>query len=299
MEAVLEVKNLVKRYGKLTAVDGISFSVREGICFGLLGPNGAGKTTTIEVIESIKKQDHGEILYKGKKIDRSFRETIGIQFQSTALQEFLTVRETLVLFSRLYPKHKPIDEIVEICALGDFINRDNQKLSGGQKQRMLLGIALINDPSLLFLDEPTTGLDPHARRNFWRLIEGIKKQNKTIVLTTHYMDEAEYLCEDIAIMDKGKILEMGNPKELLRKHFGGAIIKVPVAHVKTELDLDCPCEEKDDEIVIRCTDTDKTIQELIRKGVPLNGISVEPQNLDDLFVMLTGSSLDFGEVKGS
>jgi len=297
MQPVLEVKNLVKRYGKLTAVDGIGFSVREGICFGLLGPNGAGKTTTIEVIESIKKPDRGEILYRGRKIDRSFRESIGIQFQSTALQEYLTVRETLVLFSKLYSRHKPIDEIIDICSLGDFINRDNQKLSGGQRQRMLLGIALINDPTLLFLDEPTTGLDPHARRNFWRLIESIKRQNKTIVLTTHYMDEAEYLCEEIAIMDKGKILEMGNPRELLTKHFGGEIITIPAIDVPTGLDLDCPCEQKGDDIVIRCSDTNKTISELIRKGVSLNGIRVARQTLDDLFVTLTGSSLDFSEVK--
>ena len=146
MQPIIEVKNLSKNYGKIKAVDNINFSVSEGICFGLLGPNGAGKTTTIEIMESILKPDSGEIYYKGKKTTHSFKEKIGIQFQSTALQEFLTVRETLKLFSRLYPKHKPLDEIIKICALDDIINRDNRKLSGGQRQRMLLGIALINDP---------------------------------------------------------------------------------------------------------------------------------------------------------
>jgi ABC-2 type transport system ATP-binding protein len=292
MEPVLEVRNLVKHYGKVKAVDGISFSVREGICFGLLGPNGAGKTTAIEVIESIHKADSGEILYQGRKIDHRFKERVGIQFQSTALQEFLTVRETLVLFARLYPKHKPLDEIIDICSLADIINRDNQKLSGGQRQRMLLGIALVNDPDLLFLDEPTTGLDPMARRNFWNLVENIKKEHKTIILTTHYMDEAEYLCEEIAVMDKGKILETGNPAELLRKHFGGAVITIPAEAVKGGLELSCPSSVEAGYMKIQCADTDTTIQELLRKGISLNGMSVERQTLDDLFIKLTGASLD-------
>jgi ABC-2 type transport system ATP-binding protein len=293
MQSILEVKNLHKYYGKVKAVDGIDFSVKEGICFGLLGPNGAGKTTTIEVIESILKPDTGEIFYKGEKINHSFKEKIGIQFQNTALQEFLTVKETLELFSRLYPKHKPMDEIIEICDLKDIINRDNRKLSGGQRQRMLLGVALINDPDLLFLDEPTTGLDPHARRNFWNLVENIKKEKKTVILTTHYMDEAEYLCEEIVIMDKGKILEQGNPDELLKKHFGGVIIKVPGKNIKKEISFSCSYEMEEGIAKFQCTDVDKTIHELIDAGVSLNGLSVERQNLDDLFLKLTGSSLGF------
>ncbi|MBN1411463.1 MAG: ABC transporter ATP-binding protein [Spirochaetales bacterium] len=292
MEPLLKVRNLVKHYGKVKAVDDISFIVREGMCFGLLGPNGAGKTTTIEVMESIHKADSGEILYKGKKIDRKFKEQVGIQFQNTALQEFLTVRETLVLFSRLYTRHRPLDEIIKICSLDEIINRDNQKLSGGQRQRMLLGIAMISDPQILFLDEPTTGLDPQARRYFWKVIEDIKKENKTIILTTHYMDEAEYLCEEIVIMDRGKILESGEPKALLQKHFGGAVISLPEKDVNGGLDLDCTPVHKDGYLKIQCHDTDRTIQELIRKGIPLNGISVEKPNLDDLFIKLTGSSLD-------
>lgn len=150
MAPLLEVKDLVKHYGKVKAVDGVSFSIKEGSCFGLLGPNGAGKTTTIEIMESIKDPDSGTVFYKGEKISHAFKEKIGIQFQNTSLQEFLTVKETLELFSRLYPKHKPMEEIIEICSLSDIINRDNRKLSGGQRQRMLLGIALINDPDLFF-----------------------------------------------------------------------------------------------------------------------------------------------------
>jgi ABC-2 type transport system ATP-binding protein len=292
MRSILEVKNLVKYYGKLKAVDGISFSVKEGICFGLLGPNGAGKTTTIEIIESILKSDAGEIFYKGEKITHTFKQKIGIQFQNTALQEFLTVKETLELFSRLYPKHKPIEEIIGICDLEDIINRDNRKLSGGQRQRMLLGVALINDPDLLFLDEPTTGLDPHARRNFWNLIENIKKEKKTVILTTHYMDEAEYLCEDIVIMDHGKIIESGNPSDLLKKHFGGVTIKIPEKNITKKINFTCPYEKEDASVKIQCQDVDQTIQELIKEGISLKGLTVENHNLDDLFLKLAGSSLD-------
>jgi ABC-2 type transport system ATP-binding protein len=219
---ILEVRDLHKSYGKVKAVDGVSFKVRTGTCFGILGPNGAGKSTAIEVIETIKEPDSGTVLYRGAPVDRGFKERIGIQFQDTSLQEFLTVRETLELFSRLYPNPKSIDEIVRVCSLEDFIGQDNRKLSGGQRQRMLLGIALINDPDLLFLDEPTTGLDPHARRDFWRNIELIKAQGKTVILTTHYMDEAETLCDELIVMDHGHIIEAGVPHDLIAKHFGAA-----------------------------------------------------------------------------
>ena len=289
---ILEVKDLRKHYGKVKAVDGVSFSVKEGGCFGLLGPNGAGKTTTIEIMESIQDPDSGEIIYKGSRTNHSFKEKIGIQFQNTSLQEFLTVKETLELFSSLYPRHKPLEEIIRVCSLEDFINQDNRKLSGGQRQRMLLGIALINDPDLLFLDEPTTGLDPQARRNFWRLIENIKSEGKTVVLTTHYMDEAEYLCDEVVIMDHGHIIEQGAPAQLLKKHFGDAVIRVPSASVKPGFHLSCPVDVREGYHNIRCQDMDQTIQELIRQGISLEGLTVERNNLDDLFLKLTGTSLD-------
>lgn len=289
---LLEVKSLFKHYGKVKAVNDVSFSVREGSCFGLLGPNGAGKTTTIEIMESIQKPDSGEIYYKGKKTTHSFKEKIGIQFQNTSLQEFLTVKETLELFSRLYPSHKPIDEIIRVCSLEEFINQDNRKLSGGQRQRMLLGIALINNPDLLFLDEPTTGLDPQARRNFWRLIENIKAEGKTIVLTTHYMDEAEFLCDEVVIMNHGRIIEQGPPKDLLRKHFGDAVIRVPASSITAGFHLSCETEKREDFLNIRCKDMNQTIQELINQGISLEGLTVERNNLDDLFLKLTGTSLE-------
>jgi ABC-2 type transport system ATP-binding protein len=289
---ILEVRDLYKAYGKVKAVDGISFAVREGSCFGILGPNGAGKTTAIEVIETIHEPDSGTILYRGEAVARSFKENIGIQFQDTSLQEFLTVRETLVLFSKLYPKPRPISELIAACSLEEFIDRDNRKLSGGQRQRMLLGIALANDPDLLFLDEPTTGLDPHARRNFWRLVEGIKAQGKTVILTTHYMDEAEYLCDDIIVMDHGRIIESGKPRELLLKHFGEAVIRVPEAAVPAGASFSCPSEVEDGFVAFNCADTDSSLRELVSGGVNLAGISVERRNLDDLFLKLTGSGLD-------
>jgi ABC-2 type transport system ATP-binding protein len=289
---ILEVIDLHKSYGKVKAVDGISFAVREGSCFGILGPNGAGKTTAIEVIETIHDPDSGRVLYRGEAVARSFKENIGIQFQDTSLQEFLTVRETLGLFSQLYPNPRPMDEIIAACSLEEFIDRDNRKLSGGQRQRMLLGIALVNNPDLLFLDEPTTGLDPHARRNFWSLVQGIKAQGKTVILTTHYMDEAEYLCDDIIVMDHGRIIESGRPRELLLKHFGEAVTRVPEAAVPAGSAFSCPSDTEEGFVAFRCEDTDASLRELVAAGVNLGGILVERRNLDDLFLKLTGSGLD-------
>jgi len=289
---ILQVTGLRKSYGKLKAVDGIDLSVREGSCFGILGPNGAGKTTAIEVIETIHDADEGSVLYRGAPVGPSFKESIGIQFQNTSLQEFLTVRETLRLFSSLYPNPRPLDEIIAACSLEEFIDRDNRKLSGGQRQRMLLGIALVNDPDLLFLDEPTTGLDPHARREFWRLVEGIKARGKTVILTTHYMDEAEYLCDEIVIMDHGRIIERGRPRELLLKHFGQTVIRLPSSAVPSGSSFSCPSESEEGFVALRCDDTDRSLRDLVASGIDLSDITVERRNLDDLFLKLTGSSLE-------
>jgi ABC-2 type transport system ATP-binding protein len=212
MENIIEVKNLKKDYGKVQAVKGVSFGIPKGLCFGLLGPNGAGKTTTIEMMEGILPPTSGQVLYRGEPIDERFREKVGIQFQSTALPEFITVKETLELFQAFYPAPRPLEEVIQICSLEDILDRDNRKLSGGQKQRMLLGLAILPKPEIIFLDEPTTGLDPQARRNFWELIEGIKKEQTTILLTTHYMEEAQILCDQIAIVDQGEILEKDTQK---------------------------------------------------------------------------------------
>ena len=179
MVPILQVKNLVKKYPATLAVNDISFSISEGTCLGLLGPNGAGKTTTLEMIEGITPPSSGEILFKGSQINADFREKIGIQFQETALQDFLTVKEVLYLFKSFYTETVEVSTLIEMCALSEFLNQDTRKLSGGQRQRLLLALALINNPSIVILDEPTTGLDPQARRNFWNLIQTIKSQKKT------------------------------------------------------------------------------------------------------------------------
>ncbi|MBT8084727.1 MAG: ABC transporter ATP-binding protein, partial [Woeseia sp.] len=179
MQIALEARHLRKQYPGVLAVEDVSFSVPEGICFGLLGPNGAGKTTTVEIIEGVTPATAGEVYYFGNLAGRRFREEAGIQFQDTALQDHLTVRETLELFQNLYDRRADIDHIISECSLGDLQRRDNRKLSGGQRQRLLLAVALVNQPRLVFLDEPTTGLDPQARRNFWDLVRRIKADGTT------------------------------------------------------------------------------------------------------------------------
>ena len=221
---VLEARGLVKRYPGATAlaVDGLSLSVPEGVCLGLLGPNGAGKTTTVEMMEGILAPDAGTVLYRGEPIGAEFRARAGIQFQQTALPDHLRVGEVLDLFSSLYPRSLPRAEVVSLCGLEELLGRDARKLSGGQRQRVLLALALVNDPDILFLDEPTTGLDPQARRNFWELVRLVRSRGKTVVLTTHYMDEAYELCDEVAIVDRGRIIAQGEPDVLLKKHFGDA-----------------------------------------------------------------------------
>ncbi|PKL77470.1 MAG: ABC transporter ATP-binding protein, partial [Candidatus Melainabacteria bacterium HGW-Melainabacteria-1] len=218
MPPILEVRDLVKQYPGLRAVDGVSFAIEAGICFGLLGPNGAGKTTTLEMIEDTLSMSSGEVLYKGRPRDAHFREEVGIQFQSTQLLQYLTVEETLRTFHSLYSRQADFNRIMEICQLQEIRARDNRKISGGQKQRLLLALALVNEPELIFLDEPTTGMDPQARRNLWDIVQAIKAQGKTIILTTHYMDEAQILCDRVAVMDNGRILTMGSPRELIQTH---------------------------------------------------------------------------------
>lgn len=291
MSAAVSVQALCKRYKDIYAVDDVSFEVPQGHCFGLLGPNGAGKTTTIEIMEGIISASSGQVLYQGKLVDKHISQQIGIQFQHTALQDFLTVKETLKLFSSFYKKTLPQEQLIELCDLSEFLDRDNRLLSGGQRQRLLLALALINDPEIIFLDEPTTGLDPHARRNFWQLIKNIKAQNKTIILTTHYMDEAEQLCDDIVIMDQGKIIEAGTPHQLLSKHFNDVFIYLPQAQVSNELIKEYGWNELADRVEITSKNVEQTLSLLMAKEVSLDGLHVKSANLDDLFLKLTGHSL--------
>lgn len=289
MKSIMRIENLKKNYGNVKAVDGISFSIPEGICFGLLGPNGAGKTTTIEMMEGILSPSTGKVYFRDREIDNHFKHKVGIQFQNTALPEFITVKETLELFRAFYPNPRTLDEIIEICSLSDIIDRDNRKLSGGQRQRMLLGLAIIPHPEMVFLDEPTTGLDPQARRNFWDLIERIKAEKTTVLLTTHYMEEAEILCDQIAIMDQGKLIEIDTPLQLLTNHFDGALVRVPHSG-RPDLTIDGGSLQGDF-LEITTRNLDKTMKDLLGTNLNLEGLTIKKPNLDDLFLKLTGTSL--------
>lgn len=291
-EPILEVRNLVKHYPSVVAVDGLSLSVPEGMCFGLLGPNGAGKTTTIEIMEGIQEATSGEVRYRGAPLSQKFREEAGILFQKTALQDFLTVRQSIRMFRGLYQRGLEIEEIVRLCALEKLVDRDNRKLSGGQQQRLLLAIALVNDPALLFLDEPTTGLDPQARRNFWDLIQSVKARRKTIILTTHYMEEAELLCDEIAIVDKGRIIAQGAPRRLLHEHFAEVMLELPRADFPDSArGLPLNIIDTPERVEITTDDLDRTLRLLIDMHVPLANLRIRPANLEDLFLKLTGKEL--------
>ena len=292
MTTALEARNLVKDYPAVKAVDGVSFSVPRGICFGLLGPNGAGKTTTVEIIEGVTQATSGEVFYNGEIAGAKFRQEVGIQFQNTALQDFITVRETIEMFRNLYERQADFDDVVEQCSLGDLLDRDNRKLSGGQRQRLLLAVALVNKPRLIFLDEPTTGLDPQARRNFWDLVQRIRAGGATIVLTTHYMDEAQVLCDEIAIMDAGKIVTQGTPDELLRKQYDGMIIELPLTDLTGDISgLEHTVFDNLGIVEVITTDVNLSLQQLSPHVSNLNGIKIRQPNLEDLFLDLTGHTL--------
>ena len=291
MPAILEVRDLVKQYPKVRAVDGVTFEVAEGICFGLLGPNGAGKTTTVEMLENIVQPTGGEIRFRGQPLAPDYRARIGIQFQATALQDFLTVRENLRLFGALYPKRVPDAQLIAQCRLESFLNRDTRQLSGGQRQRVLLALALINDPELLFLDEPTTGLDPQARRNFWDLVRAIKAQGKTVLLTTHYMEEAFALCDEIAIMDHGKVIARGSPRKLLSEHYNDVVLELPQVALDGSGDLPFTVQSRGELAEILSSDVNATVAQLLAAGVSLAQLKIRPRTLEDLFLELTGQEL--------
>ena len=289
MSTILEASGLRKRFGSVQAVDGVSLPIEEGTCLGILGPNGAGKTTTIEMMEGILAPDEGTVTFRGETIGREFKRRVGIQFQTTALPEFITGRETLRLFSAFYPAPRPVEEVVDLFSLADILERDERKLSGDQRQRMLLALAIVPRHNIVFLDEPTAGLDPQARRNFWDLLGRIKSERATVVLTTHYMDEAQALCDEVAIMDRGRILERGSPAKLLARHFKGALVRIP----KGCLDGPVPRSGKmvADHLEIQSENLDGTMRELLAAGINLEGLSIHKPDLEDLFIELTGSSL--------
>lgn len=292
MSVLLETQDLVKHFRGVKAVNGINLTLPTGSCFGLLGPNGAGKTTTIELLEGIQQPTSGQIRYRGAALGRRFQQEIGIMFQATALQDYITGRENLQMFARFYQRALPLKSLVEACALGAFLDRDTRKLSGGQRQRLLLAIALINDPDLLFLDEPTTGLDPQARRNFWELIRRIKAGGKTILLTTHYMEEADQLCDEIAIMDYGRIIAQGAPRALLAAHDGGVALCLPLADFPDPAPaLSQPVIRGQQHVEILTRQVSATLQELLAHRIPLERLHIRPPTLEDLFLELTGREL--------
>jgi len=292
MTIALEARNLRKQYPGIVAVDGISFAVTEGICFGLLGPNGAGKTTSVEIVEGVTPASSGAVYYYGEIAGKKFRQETGIQFQNTALQDFITVRETIEMFRSLYDRRADFDEVIEQCSLGELLDRDNRKLSGGQRQRLLLAIALVNRPRLIFLDEPTTGLDPQARRNFWDLVQSIRAGGSTILLTTHYMEEAQVLCDEIAIMDAGKIVTQGSPDVLLQKQYDGLIIELPISDLTGDMSgIEHTVLESLGIIEVVTTDVSASLQQLSPHISNLNKIKIRQPNLEDLFLDLTGHKL--------
>ncbi len=294
MPAVLKVDKLTRYFNNLCAVNHISFDVQEGVCLGLLGPNGAGKTTTVEMLEGVKKPDSGQISWRGNPVDEHFRQRSGVMFQSTALQDFITVQEALELFQRFYLHTLDLQQIIKDCALSEFLHQEVSKLSGGQRQRLLLAIALVNDPEVLFLDEPTTGLDPQARHNFWKLIEKIKQQNKTVVLTTHYMEEAYRLCDEIIIMDHGEIIAQGTPEALLSRYFNDTVIRIPVSPALEQLAVDTDLldfSRDQASIEIRTSNINETVKRLLHADVPLDGMQIRERTLEDLFLELTGKAI--------
>jgi ABC-2 type transport system ATP-binding protein len=292
MAIILQVSELVKRFGSLTAVDGVNFEIREGSCFGLLGPNGAGKTTTIEMMEGIKQPDGGSVRYRGEPLGEAFRNEAGIMFQTTALQEFITVREVMRQFTRFYPHSASIGDLADRYALHEFLDQDTRKLSGGQKQRLLLAMAMINQPKILFLDEPTTGLDPQSRRNLWDQVQKVREQGATILLTTHYMEEAYELCDEIAIMDHGRIIAQDAPDALLAAHFDDVVVQLHVDDIPRAIgEREFQAVYRNDSAHIITGDVNQTIERLLELDIPLDRLRIRARDLEDLFLELTGKEL--------
>ncbi|MFP6568162.1 MAG: ABC transporter ATP-binding protein [Dehalococcoidia bacterium] len=304
VDEVISVESLNKRFGDLVAVDDISFSVRRGEVFGILGPNGAGKTTTLECIEGLQEPSSGRISVLGTEIARdpnTVKERIGVQLQASAYFDYLTLTEILELFGRFYSRRVPPAELLSTVGLEDKANTTVGKLSGGQQQRFTIAATLVNDPEVVFLDEPTAGLDPQARRNLWDFVQSINSQGRTIVLTTHYMEEAEFLCDRVAIMDQGRIVTLDTPTNLVRS------LPVPYEVRASTLnefssnglaDLDCVTEVLDDQnqgFRLRSSDAASTMPALMdwvaRNDIKLTHLEVTPANLEDVFLSLTGRAL--------
>ncbi|GAC1695701.1 MAG: ABC transporter ATP-binding protein [Gemmatimonadaceae bacterium] len=299
------VRALHKRYGDVVAVDGLDLDVRTGECFGLLGPNGAGKTTTIEICEGLTQADSGEVVVLGRRWDRDERELrqrLGISLQETQLSEKLTVVETLRLFRSFYRRGVTVESVIARVQLDDKSRSSVGKLSGGQKQRLALACALVGDPELLFLDEPTTGLDPQSRRQLWELVESFRSTGRTTVLTTHYMDEAERLCDRVAIVDHGKVIALGSPHELIAALGAEHMIQFAVAggsgvdEATLRQLAGVRAARRDNESFVLDVDephraVPALVAEVERVGGSLSELRTRSATLEDVFVSLTGRTL--------
>jgi ABC-2 type transport system ATP-binding protein len=304
--AALRVANLRKTYKDVIAVDGIDLDVRAGQCFGLLGPNGAGKTTTIEICEGLTEPDSGDVEVLGLRWNtdaHQLRQRLGIQLQETQLSDKLTVAETLRLFRSFFDQGPTPEEVIALVQLEEKQSARVVALSGGQKQRLALACALVGDPDLLFLDEPTTGLDPQARRQLWELIEEFKHAGRTILLTTHYMDEAERLCDQLAIMDHGKVIARGTPGELIASIGAEHLVELSTSRAAKAVDLGRlqgldgvrDARMENDTLRIHASELHRAVpallEELRLQDVPLTELTTHSATLEDVFVSLTGRHL--------
>ena len=305
MERAIRVEGLTKRFGAFIAVNDVSFSVKSGEIFGILGPNGAGKTTTLEIIEGLQKPTQGQVNVLGMDIARDsarVKARIGVQLQSSAYYDYLNLREILALIGSFYPKRISPDLLLEQVGLQDKATHRVRQLSGGQQQRFTVAASLVNDPELVILDEPTTGLDPQARRNIWGLIREINQRNVTVVLTTHYMEEAESLCHRLAIMDRGKVVATDTPQNLisnLRSTYTVTIMSLDTLTEDQLLSLNGAVSsvqiQENNTYVIRLSDVpralDSVLEGIVHNDIRLEHLKVTPVTLEDVFLELTGSEL--------
>jgi ABC-2 type transport system ATP-binding protein len=295
MSNTIVAKDLRKRYGDVNAVDGVSLTVEDGEFFGILGPNGAGKTTTLEIIEGLRQADGGDISVFGQSPwprNSALLPRMGVQLQASAFFERLTAREQLRTFGSLYgATNRKADEMLETVGLTDKADTQVEKLSGGQAQRLSIACALVHEPELVFLDEPTAALDPQARRNLWDVLRAINTDGRTIVLTTHYMDEAEVLCDRVAVMDHGRILRSGAPASLVRDLDAAARVSVASGAISAADARTLPGADEvtDDEVslVIATHDASKVVKALAERGA-LEGVQIKGATLEDVFLDLTG-----------
>jgi ABC-2 type transport system ATP-binding protein len=303
MDSIIRVENLTKRYGEVTAVNGVTFAVEKGEVFGILGPNGAGKTTTVEMIEGLRKPDGGRISVYGidaRKQPGRIKEIIGVQLQATSIYDNIRVREAVDLFGGYYRKAAPAGRILEEVSLTDKKDSSVSSLSGGQKQRLCVGLALVNDPEVIFLDEPTTGLDPQARHNIWSIVERLRERGKTIVMTTHYMEEAEQLCDRIAIVDRGKIIAMETPDKLINNAGLGTSIEFTTSPALNGLSAKIPGIRKvnnggSNKYALNTKAVSLVLKDLTNlcyeNHIDLENISVKKATLEDVFLAMTGRKL--------